>query len=88
MPTITDLSINLEREDALSIGLDSEETLSIEMLGTEAVMTNDYNKLNNHPSINGVELVGNNSLSDIGIGLVSSQEAIDIVDNAFNQIFG
>lgn len=89
MPTITDLSINLETENELNIGLKSEKTFGIGLIDRgNGSSTVDYNKLKNHPEINGVELVNNKSFEDLGIGIVSSEDITTIVDDAFNQIFG
>ena len=41
--------------------------------------TNDYNKLKNKPSINGVELVKNKSFSDLGMDIISNQELEDML---------
>lgn len=89
MPTITDLSINLENENELNIGMDAGKTFSIGLIdrGNSSIAT-DYNKLKNHPEINGVELIENKSFEDLGIGIVSSEDITTIVDDAFNQIFG
>lgn len=40
---------------------------------------NDYNVLNNKPSINGVTLVGNRSLEDLGIQTISNSEIDAII---------
>lgn len=89
MPTITDLSIHLENENELNIGLDAGKAFSIGLIdrGNSSIAT-DYNKLKNHPEINGVELINNKSFEDLGIGIVSSEDITTIVDDAFNQIFG
>ena len=36
--------------------------------------TNDYEKLKNKPSINGVELVKNKSFDDLGMSIISNHE--------------
>lgn len=41
--------------------------------------TNDYEKLKNKPSINGVELVKNKSFSDLGMDIISNQELEDML---------
>ena len=48
---------------------------SIELSGG----TNDYEKLKNKPSINGVELVKNKSFSDLGMDIISNQELEDML---------
>lgn len=41
--------------------------------------TNDYEKLKNKPSINGVELIKNKSFSDLGMDIISNQELEDML---------
>lgn len=41
--------------------------------------TNDYEKLKNKPSINGVELVKNKSFSDLGMDIISNHELEDML---------
>jgi len=44
--------------------------------------TTDYDKLNNKPSINDVELSGDKSLADLGISPLSDLEIMEIINNA------
>ena len=44
--------------------------------------TTDYEKLNNKPSINDVELSGDKSLGDLGISPLSDSEIMEIINNA------
>lgn len=44
--------------------------------------TTDYDKLNNKPSINDVELSGDKSLGDLGISPLSDLEIMVIINNA------
>lgn len=44
--------------------------------------TTDYDKLNNKPSINDVELSGDKSLGDLGISPLSDSEIMEIINNA------
>lgn len=39
----------------------------------------DYEKLKNKPSINGVELIGDKTLEEIGIGEISNSEIEEII---------
>lgn len=48
---------------------------NIEMSGG----TNDYEKLKNKPSINGVELVKNKSFDDLGMYSITNQELEDLL---------
>lgn len=45
--------------------------------------TKDYNKLNNKPSINGVELVGNLEFEDLGDKNISTSEIDTLVEEVF-----
>lgn len=44
--------------------------------------TTDYEKLNNKPSVNDVELSGDKSLEDLGISPLSNSEIMEIINNA------
>lgn len=44
--------------------------------------TTDYDKLNNKPRINDVELSGDKSLADLGISPLSDLEIMEIINNA------
>ena len=41
--------------------------------------TNDYEKLKNKPSINGVELIKNKSFDDLGMSIITNQELEDML---------
>lgn len=41
--------------------------------------TNDYEKLKNKPSINGIELVKNKSFDDLGMSIITNQELEDLL---------
>ena len=41
--------------------------------------TNDYEKLKNKPSINGVELLKHKSFSELGMHIISNQEREDML---------
>lgn len=47
--------------------------------------TKDYNKLNNKPQINGVELTGNKSFEDLGEHEMSAIEVINIWNSVFEE---
>lgn len=48
----------------------------------ERVVEKDYEKLNNKPSINGVELIKDKSLPDIGIHPMTNSELLSIIKTA------
>lgn len=48
----------------------------------------DYEKMANIPSINGVQVEGDKTLSDYGDRIVSNREIKDIIDTQFAAVFG
>lgn len=52
------------------------------------VKTGDYEDLSNKPSINGVKLVGNKTLEQLGEETLTNSELKDIIDSQFDLIFG
>lgn len=55
--------------------------------GGGGIGTRDYEKLKNLPSINGVELQGDRSFSDLGITDLSKTEILEAVAIAANEVF-
>lgn len=90
------INTEVEIEDNETIVVDLEttdESMEVEMSSTnqEATATtdvsiittdfdNDYRKLHNKPQINSVELVGNKSLSDLGLNELDDIEILAICD--------
>ena len=50
--------------------------------------SSDYEKLNNLPHINGVELKGDKSFEDLGRYKITNVEIKDIIDEQYDIIFG
>lgn len=46
--------------------------------------TSNYLELSNKPQINGVTLVGNKSLADLGVVKITDNEIDDIINNVFD----
>lgn len=46
----------------------------------------DYDKLNNKPSINDVELSGDKSLDELGISPLSDSEILEIINSASDKV--
>ena len=87
MENVSKFDIYLHNEDVFDVGME-DSTFDMELIDRGVGSTvKDYDKLINKPQINGVELEGNKSYADLGIGIVSTQDIIDIVDDAYNQIF-
>ena len=61
-----ELKIILEDEDTLELELQNEDTLDVESeIDTTEVVTSDYEKLNNLPGINDIQLIGNKSAKEL-----------------------
>ena len=63
------LNVITEQDDA-ELGLVTEEPAELNATPVQLVTENDYKKLRNHPSIEGVELIDDVSLDDLGISAV------------------
>jgi hypothetical protein len=89
MEATTKFDILLDSGDIFDLSLNSDDTIDIDLIdkGAGGGGTKDYSKLTNKPQINGVELDGNRSFEDLGVGVISAAEVIDIVNDAFNQVF-
>lgn len=80
--------VNLE-SDLLNIELGGDDSLNIDLIdGGKVEVSKDYNELINKPLINGVELIGALEFEDIGIRVMTSQEVTNVVNTAYNQVFG
>lgn len=66
LPTATQTTLGGIKVGA-NLSITADGTLNAEAGGTEG--TTDYNALNNQPSINGVKLVGNKTVADLGIAV-------------------
>lgn len=83
-----ELSVELVDNDILDIDLDaSEDEFSIDIMDYEEV-ENDYNKLINKPSINGVELIGDKSFADLHLIPIPHEGIMDILEEAYDEVFG
>lgn len=49
---------------------------------------NDYDKLSNQPTINGVTLEHNKTFEQLGEQLISDNELAAIIDRNFRRVFG
>ena len=71
---------NIPVQVALELESNTHEyTLGVEENIAITGGTNDYEKLKNKPSINGVELVKNKSFSDLGMDIISNHELEDML---------
>ena len=81
-----DIDILLYDEDTFGLEL-IDDSFDIELIDRGATSPADYNKLMNKPIINGDTDEGDLTFADLGITIISDQQIIDIVDDAYNQIF-
>lgn len=76
-----DIDIEIDNESSITTDIqtsDGEINTDIEL---SASGTNDYNDLINKPSIEGVELVGDKTLEELGVEALTPQE-IDAIINS------
>lgn len=82
-----------EAEEHIGINVDSEEEVGIKVQNVMEVITSDYQKLNNLPSINGTELFDNYNEIDPTVpewakgeepGEMSFSDIKEIWDSVFN----
>ena len=64
-----------------SLNADTGMSGSLNM--AERVYENDYEKLKNKPSINGVELVQDKSFEDLGFSELTALDVFNILDNVW-----
>lgn len=99
MPQTNDIfQIDLIEEDVLEISLYSEDVIVIDIIDEDVlefdietggyIYVDDYNPLRNHPHINGEELIGNKSFEQLGRNDISNSRMKQIVDDAYELIFG
>lgn len=50
-------------------------------------LNNDYTKLKNQPSINGVKLIGDKTFEDLGVTNLTKMEILEAVQIAANEVF-
>ena len=67
---------------SMSGGLNAETGMSGTLNMAERVYENDYEKLKNKPSINGVELVQDKSFEDLGDHVLTNFEILELMKNA------
>ena len=80
------MRINLKVNKESPMGLTVKESAPIRISLRESLInveTTDYSKLENKPQIEGTELVGNRSLEDIGLQVISDSSIDEIIDSLF-----
>ena len=66
----------------MSGSLNADTGMSGDVKMAERVYENDYEKLKNKPSINGVELVQDKSFEDLGDHVLTNFEILELLKNA------
>ena len=66
----------------MSGSLNADTGMSGDLKMAERVYENDYEKLKNKPSINGVELVQDKSFEDLGDHVLTNFEILELMKNA------
>lgn len=66
----------------MSGSLNANTGMSGDLKMAERVYENDYEKLKNKPSINGVELVQDKSFEDLGDHVLTNFEILELMKNA------
>ena len=67
---------------AMSGSLNADTGMSGDLKMAERVYENDYEKLKNRPSINGVELVQDKSFEELGDHVLTNFEILELMKNA------
>ena len=67
---------------SVSGSLNADTGMSGDLKMAERVYENDYDKLKNKPSINGVELVQDKSFEDLGDHVLTNFEILELMKNA------
>ena len=66
----------------MSGSLNADTGMSGDLKMAERVYENDYEKLKNRPSINGVELVQDKSFEELGDHVLTNFEILELMKNA------
>ena len=82
------LNVEMASESVFDIQLYSEDVFSIDMVIGGYMYENDYNKLYNKPSINGVELMNDKSFEQLGREDIKNRRIKDVIDEQYDLIFG
>ena len=67
---------------SVSGSLNADTGMSGDLKMAERVYENDYEKLKNRPSINGVELMQDKSFEDLGDHVLTNFEILELMKNA------
>lgn len=68
------IKLTVAEPDALTLELDSGDNAALNVGPTTVVSVNDYNRLRNKPSIEGVELIGDKSFAELNLQRLTNTE--------------
>ena len=69
----------------MSGSINPNTAMSGDLKMAERSYENDYEKLKNKPSINGVELVGNQSFDDLGMSELTALDVFNILNKVWEE---
>lgn len=68
------IKLTVAEPDMVTLGLDSSDNAMLNVESTTVVSVDDYNRLYNKPSIEGVELVGDKSFEELNLQRLTNAE--------------
>lgn len=83
-----EVDIQLEQDIAMDIQMGDDDTMEIKLIDGVPMGTNNYNDLDNKPSINGVTLVGDKTFEQLGRDDIKNSRIKEIIDTQYELIFG
>lgn len=73
------IKLTVAEPDMVTLGLDSSDNAMLNVESTTVVSVDDYNRLYNKPSIEGVELVGDKSFEELNLQTLTNTELENIL---------
>lgn len=73
------IKLTVAEPDMVTLGLDSSDNAMFNVESTTVVSVDDYNRLYNKPSIEGVELVGDKSFEELNLQTLTNTELENIL---------
>lgn len=73
------IKLTVAEPDTVMLGLDSSDNARLNVESTTVVSVDDYNRLYNKPSIEGIELVGDKSFEELNLQTLTNTELENIL---------
>lgn len=73
------IKLTVAEPDTVTLGLDLSDNAMLNVESTTVVSVDDYNKLYNKPSIEGIELVGDKSFEELNLQTLTNTELENIL---------